>query len=130
MSAGISSAPLRRLHGPHRSWMFATVLAPPLLQGITWSKCSSVVEPHWRHLPRSLAATLILTSCGMARELRSPSGATSSVTPGCQSGGRYGQDGAGFPLAGGIWPPGERLNPERPDCDRTALSAGAVSDCP
>jgi hypothetical protein len=28
------------LQAPHSNWMFATVLAPPRLIGITWSKCS------------------------------------------------------------------------------------------
>jgi hypothetical protein len=39
-------APFARLHAPHSSWMFATVLAPPRLIGITWSKCNWAVEPH------------------------------------------------------------------------------------
>jgi hypothetical protein len=60
--SGMSSAPLRRLHVPHRSWMFVMVLLPPLLHGTTWSKWSSTVEPHRRHLPPSRAATAIFTS--------------------------------------------------------------------
>jgi hypothetical protein len=41
-----SFAALDRLQGAHSSWMFATVLAPPRLTGITWSKCSFSVDPH------------------------------------------------------------------------------------
>jgi len=54
--------------------MFATVLAPPRLIGITWSKCSSCVEPHWRHRPPSRADTAIFTSWVIARLARSPVG--------------------------------------------------------
>jgi hypothetical protein len=60
--------------------MFATVLAPPLLHGMTWSKCSSVAEPDWRHRPPSLAATAILTPYGMDLVFRSPVGAWRSGT--------------------------------------------------
>lgn len=38
LQRGMSSAPLRQLHGPHRSWMLFTVLVPPRDQGILWSK--------------------------------------------------------------------------------------------
>jgi len=73
--------------------MLSTVFGPPLLHGITWSKCSSLFEPHWRHRPPSLTATSIFTSCGMARVLRSPDGAalrdiwtsSSSTTGVCRS---------------------------------------------
>src|ERR1700731_1254646 len=116
MPAGMSSAPLRRLHGPHSSWMFATVLAPPLLHAMTWSKCSSVVEPHWRHRPPSLAATAILTSWGMDLVFLSPTGAWPSGTQNCQPGGAWGQDGSGCQPGGGVQPtlgaghPGGELN--------------------
>jgi hypothetical protein len=34
---GMSSAPLRRLQCPHKSWMLLTVFVPPRDQGILWS---------------------------------------------------------------------------------------------
>jgi hypothetical protein len=55
--------------------MLSVVFAPPLLHGITWSKCSSLFDPHWRQRPPSLAATSIFTSCAMTRLLGSPTGA-------------------------------------------------------
>jgi hypothetical protein len=93
MPAGMSSAPLRRLHGPQSNWMFATVLAPPLLHGMTWSKCRSVVKPHWRHRPPSLAETAILTSWGMDLVFRSPTGAWTSGSQNLQPGGAWGRTG-------------------------------------
>jgi hypothetical protein len=74
--------------------MFATVLAPPRLIGITWSKCSSRVEPHWRHRPPSRADTAIFTSWVMARLARSPVGggmgeAASGCVNGSWPGGRF-----------------------------------------
>ena len=54
--------------------MFATVLAPPLLTGMMWSKCRFSVCPHCRQRPPSRAETAILTSCEIRRVCRSPTG--------------------------------------------------------
>lgn len=73
--------------------------APP------WSKCRFSVEPHWRHLPPSLAATAIFTSCGIEREFRSPTGASTSGIHGGHPGGARGHDGqvAAWPWLPANW---------------------------
>lgn len=48
---GMSSAPLRLLQGPHKSWMLFAVFVPPRDQGTLWSKWRSSVAPHCTHLP-------------------------------------------------------------------------------
>ncbi|MDQ1307526.1 MAG: hypothetical protein QG671_3359 [Actinomycetota bacterium] len=44
-----SVAPLRRLHGPHKTCRFSGSLDPPSLTGMMWSNCNSTVDPQTLH---------------------------------------------------------------------------------
>jgi hypothetical protein len=112
--------------------MFATVLAPPLLTGMMWSKCRFCVEPHWRQRPPSRAETAILTSCGICRLCRSPTGSGMwRRSGGVPAGGTGGAGPRGYGTREG----GTRGDGTREDCARgdetredEALEDGMLGD--